>query len=102
MCAEESRPSEPDPDKRALQDARFQTQHVTWQGYERRCRRRDIRIRGEVKACELQHMGSYMCHPAQAKGIRMVSKEEPEEGTPNAEADILGPAQSEDDCESVL
>jgi len=30
MCAEESRPSEPDPDKRALQDARFQTQHVTW------------------------------------------------------------------------
>ena len=40
--------------------------------------------------------------PCQAKGIRMVSKEEPEEGTLNAEADILGPAQSKDDCESVL
>lgn len=30
--------------------------------------------------------------------IRMVSQEEPEEGTPNAEADIVGPAQSGVDC----
>jgi hypothetical protein len=33
---------------------------------------------------------------------RMVTQEDPKEGTPNAEVDAWGPAQSEADCGSVL